>query len=163
MDLNLDTLKREIVDSLETSGLAIFYSSPGGLEGQPMVLWDTERHPEYGLFLEAAKLAGAHMILFAARELETTDIDELQEQIRECELARDEQREIERRLRDIRVFEGRTCMLEMAFSHEGRLYVYEASADWYDEFLEVEEEIQASLPDESDGDDSLGGPYFSRN
>ena len=40
MDLNLDTLKQEILAYLEHSEFAVFRSAPGGLEGLPMVLWD---------------------------------------------------------------------------------------------------------------------------
>ena len=54
MDLNLDTLKQEILDYLDKSGLAVFHSHPGGLEGLPMVTWDTERYPDYQIFLETA-------------------------------------------------------------------------------------------------------------
>ncbi len=53
VDLNLDTLKREILEYLESSGFAVFHSHPGGLEGLPMVTWDTERYPDYQMFLEA--------------------------------------------------------------------------------------------------------------
>ena len=43
MDLNLDTLKQEILDYLDKSGFAVFHSQPGGLESLPMVTWDTDR------------------------------------------------------------------------------------------------------------------------
>jgi hypothetical protein len=36
MDLNLDTLKQEILEYLEQSEFAVFRSAPGGLEGLPM-------------------------------------------------------------------------------------------------------------------------------
>ena len=163
MDLNLDTLQREIIDHLEEFGLGVFYISPGGLEGQTMVLWDTERYPDYRLFLDAARRSGASLILFASRELESGDIDELADQVEDCELTREEQREIERRLSGMRVFEGRTCGLEMAFDYHSRLYVFEVHPEWYDEFLEIEEEIAAHLPEDTGEGDSLGGPYFSRN
>ena len=67
MDLNLDTLKREIVDYLEASGFAVFRGSPGGLKGLPMVLWDVEHHPDYQMFLDVARKSGAKVIIFAAR------------------------------------------------------------------------------------------------
>ncbi|MGA1996980.1 MAG: hypothetical protein ABSH45_14490, partial [Bryobacteraceae bacterium] len=88
MDLNLDTLKREMLDYLAGSGLAVYYSSPGGLEGMPMVLWDIERHPDYQMFLEVARKAGATMVVFAAREFEASDIDDLLAQLDECGLER---------------------------------------------------------------------------
>lgn len=164
MDLNLDTLKREILDYLEASGFAVFRSSPGGLEGLPMVLWDVEHHPDYQAFLEVARQAGIKLILFAAGEFGSTDLDELKEQLEDCELTREEQREYESRLREMRIFEGQTCSIEIAFDYHSRLYVYEVQPDWYEEFLTLEEEITSRFADETDVDrgDSLGG-YFSKN
>jgi hypothetical protein len=164
VDLNLDTLKREILDFLETAGFAVFYSSPGALDGLPLVVWDTERYPDYRMFLEVAQKCGTRLVLFAARELEASDLDDLAEQLEECECTREQQREFTSRLRDLRVYEGVTCTLEMAFDYNSRLYVYELQPDWYEEFLNLEDEITASLADEDEmnDDDSLGG-YFSKN
>ena len=67
MDLNLDTLKREILDYLESRDLAVFRSTPGTLEDPQMVLWDSEHHPDYRMFLDAAIKTGVKMILFATR------------------------------------------------------------------------------------------------
>jgi hypothetical protein len=81
----------------------------------------------------------------------------------DCDLSREEQREYESRLRELRAFEGVTCTLELAFDYDSRLYVYEVQPDWYEEFLSLEEEISSHFADESaDSGDSLGG-YFSKN
>ena len=164
MDLNLNTLKREILDYLEASGFAVFHSSPGGLEGIPMVVWDTEHYPDYQMFLDVATKTSNKLVLFATRELESSDIDELVAQLDDCDLTRDERREYEGRLRDLRAFEGVTCSLELAFDHHSRLYVYEVQPDWYEEFLEMEDEIFSRSTDEDElsDNDSLGG-FFSKN
>jgi hypothetical protein len=163
VDLNLDTLKREILDTLEASGFAIFRGSPGGLEGLPMILWDVEHYPDYQMFLETARKTGAKLVIFACREFASSDIDELLEQLEDSELSREEQRDYDRRLREMRIFEGVTCSIEIAFDCNSRLYVYEVQPDWYEEFLTLEEEIHSRF-DENDLDDSnpLGG-YFSKN
>jgi len=164
VDLNLNTLKREILDYLEASGFAVFHSSPGGLEGIPMVVWDTEHYPDYQMFLDVATKTSNKLVLFATRELESSDIDELVAQLDDCDLTRDERREYEGRLRDLRAFEGVTCSLELAFDHHSRLYVYEVQPDWYEEFLEMEDEIFSRSTDEDElsDNDSLGG-FFSKN
>jgi len=163
VDLNLDTLKREIVDYLEASGFAVFRGSPGGLEGLPMVLWDVEHYPDYQMFLEVARASGTKLVIFGSREFESSDLDELLEQLEDCDLSREEQREYASRLRDLRIFAGVTCSLELAFDCGSRLYVYEVQPDWYEEFLSLEEEITARISDEDmDAGDSLGG-YFSKN
>lgn len=164
MDLNLDTLKREILEYLDTAGFAVYHGSPGGLEGMPMVLWDTERHPDYQMFLDVAQKCGTKLVVFASAEFDATEIDELLHQLDESELSREDRREYESRLRPIRAYGGITCTLELAFDYHNRLYVYELQPDWYEEFVGIEEEILALVAgdEDPDSDDSLGG-YFSNN
>src|SRR5215471_15713388 len=163
MDLNLDTLKREILEYLESREFAVFRSTPGALEGSPMVLWDTEHYPDYQMFLEAASKLGVKLILYASAEFEASDIDDLLEHLDDLDFEDDEERDYQSRLRKMRVYEGLTCSIELAFNHDGRLYVYEVQTDWYEEFVGIEEEITASITgDELDEGDSLGG-YFSKN
>lgn len=164
MDLNLDTLKREILEFLDSSGLAVFHGSPGGLDGQPLVLWDTERHPDYQMFLDVAVKSETRVIIFASREFQPADTEDLLAQLDDLSLTREERRDYEKRLRELRVHEGVTCSLELAFDYHSRLYVYEMQPDWYDEFLGVEDEIVSLIADHEDMDDDepLGG-YFSKN
>jgi hypothetical protein len=163
VDLNLDTLKREILEYLDSREFAVFRSSPGGLEGIPMVLWDTEKHPDFQMFLEVARKSGIKLIMFASREFDAEDLDDLVEQLDACGLTREEHRDYESRLRELRAYEGVTCSLELAFDHNSRLYVYEVQPDWYEEYLGLEEELMTRLTDDETGhDDSLGG-YFSKN
>jgi len=163
VDLNLEPLKREILAYLESSEFAVFHSNPGGLDALPLVLWDVERYPDYRMFLETARRAGIKLIVFASCELEASDLDDLKDQIEEADLSREEQRECQSRLRDLRVHEGVTCSIELAFDLHSRMYVYELQPDWYDDFVNLEEEIMAHIPDaEEDDDGSLGG-YYSKN
>jgi hypothetical protein len=163
VDLNLDTLKREILEYLETNGFAIFRSSPGTLEGLPMILWDAEQFPDYQMFLDVARKTGVNIIAFATREFSGTDLDELQAQLDDCGMAREEQRDFESRLRELRIFEGVTCSLEMAFDYNSRLYVFEVQPDWYDEYLTIEDEIASRMAEEEETDDGSFGGYFSKN
>lgn len=163
MDINLDTLKREILEYLESAPFAVFHSNPGGLEGLPMVLWDVQKHPDYQMFFDVALKSGAKLVIFAAREFETAELDELVDQMEDCDLSREEQREYESRLRELRVYEGVTCTLELAFDCDSRLYVYEVQPDWYEEFLNLEEEISSRFADESGAEPGDLGGYFSKN
>ena len=163
MDLNLDTLKREILDYLGSQDLAVFRSTPGTLEDPQMVLWDSEHYPDYRMFLEAAVKTGVKMILFATREFEAGDIDDLLEQLEDLTLDREQLRDYQARLRKLRIYEGVTCSLELAFNHNSSLYVYELQPDWYEDFLVAEDEIANAMAEgELDEGDSLGG-YFSKN
>ena len=166
MDLNLDTLKLEIQEYLTSKEFAVFRTCPGSLEGNPMVMWDAETYPDYQMFLDVAKRAGINLILFGSSEFDGDDLDDQVEQLDACGLTREEHREMESRLRELRPHAGQTCSLELAFDHHSRLYVYEVQPDWYQEYLGLEEEIFDRLTDGGDTDDdddpSLGG-YYSKN
>lgn len=163
MDLNLDTLKREILEYLDSSGFAVFRSHPGGLEGLPLVTWDTERYPDYQMFLETARKIGCKMIVFASRDFEESEMEEALEELEECDIPADERLDFERRLRGTRGYEGITCSLELAFDHHARMYVYELRPDWYEEFLGICDEISSHLPEELDEDDASLGGFYSNN
>src|SRR5216110_1940874 len=105
LDLNLDTLKREILDYVESREFAVFRSAPGMLDGAQMVLWDAENYPDYQMFLETASKLGIKLILFATREFGAEDIDDLVDQLEALAMDRDDQREYEVRLSKLRKFE----------------------------------------------------------
>lgn len=165
MNLNLDSLKHEILEYLDSAGLAVFYGESGGLEGIPMILWDSERFPDYRMFLDVARKMGTRVTIFASTELESGDLDELSEQLDELELPRDERKDFESRIRQLRMYQGVTCSIELAYDIDGRLYVYQIQPDWYEDFINLEDELAANSPDEDEefnGGDSLGG-YYSKN
>ena len=163
MDLNLETLKAEILEYLEAGGFAIFHSNPGGLEGMPMVIWDSEKFPDYQMFLETAKRVNANLILFATSEFSAEELDGATEELDSCDFSRDERRDIEARLADLRVYEGITCSLELAFDYQSRFYVYEIRPDWYEDFLSIGDEIDAHSSTAADDDSGSLGGYFSNN
>jgi hypothetical protein len=164
VDLNLETLKSEILAYLDASGFAIFHSNPGGLEGLPMVIWNTEKYPDYQMFLETAKRVNANLVLFATSEFTVEELESVTEEMEGCDFSRDERRDLESRLKEMRGYEGVTCSLEIAFDHQSRFYVYEVRPDWYEDFLSIGDEIDAHTPTAGDDEEngSLGG-YFSNN
>ncbi|MGD1070233.1 MAG: hypothetical protein ABSB15_08840, partial [Bryobacteraceae bacterium] len=166
LDLNLETLKGEMLDYLAASEFAVFHSHVGGLDHTNVIAWDTERFPDYRMFLDTARKVGQKLILFASRELDDEEVEEALEELEELELPRDEQREFDKRIREAGRHAGATCALEMAFDYNSHLYVYEARPDWYEEFLEACDELTAMLPAGEDladeGHDGLGG-FYSNN
>jgi hypothetical protein len=164
VDLNLNTLKREILEYLESSGLTVFHGLAGGLEGPAMVLWDVEHQPDYRKFIETARTVGVKLMVFASREFETSDLDDLAGHFDDMDLTREEKREYESRLRELRIYQGVTCSLELAFDHNSRFYVFEMQPDWYEDFLNLEDEIMSRFANDEDAepDEPLGG-YFSKN
>lgn len=165
MDLNLETLKTEIVDYLEHSDFAVFRNHPGALEELSMIAWDTERFPDYRSFLEVARKAGEKLIMFSSREFEADEVDEVLEELEVLDFARDERRDLEKRIRDAQRHAGEVCSIELAFDHNSNLYVYELRPDWYESFLDVSDEIGAVMPSVDgidNGADGLGG-FYSNN
>ncbi len=163
VNLNLDTLKREILDYLESSEFAVFHSFPGGLEGQRVAPWDSRSYPDYRAFLEVARKAGVKVVMFASSEFAESDIDELEEQIDDADMSREDQRVFKSRLHDFRVHAGSTCSIELAFDLGSRLYMYSMRPDWYNEFLDLEDEIMVEIPGGDEDDDESMGGYYSRN
>ena len=166
VNIDLGTLKSEILQYLDSSEFAVFHSHVGGLEAFSTVSWDTEAWPDYRTFLETARKAGVKMILFASRELEEEEIEEATEEVDSAQLSRDERREMEARVKAAKRHVGETCSLELAFGLGSQMYVYELRPDWYDDLLDAIDELNAVFTGDEDGDeagsDGLGG-YYSNN
>jgi hypothetical protein len=168
VDLDLDRLKQELLDYIAAEGFALFRSQAGSLEGLPMIFWDTDAHQDYKAFLSVAKASGVRILVFGHRQFQADEIDDALAQIEECEFGRDERRSMERKLADLKPFVGSTCTLEMAFDHQGRMYVYELVTDWFQTFADLSDLLLAasSADDDEEGPDESDSPfggYYSKN
>ncbi len=167
MDLNLDSLKQEILDQLAAEEFTVFRAKPGGSEDVPVLMWDVERHPEFQGFLNAAKSVNSRLICFATRDFTMEQIEEAQYLLESSALARDEVRSIAKGLEELKVFTGLTASVELSFHYQGLMYVFEAIADWYETYLNLTDAIESSdylggEDDEEDEEGPLGG-YYSKN
>jgi hypothetical protein len=163
MNLNLDELKTEVLQHLESQGFVVFHGYARLSDSDSFVAWDVERQPDYRQFLETAKNAGVKLIVYHWREFSRTHVDEAAERLQDCDFSLEEQRNLERRLRDLRAYEGFTCALELSFDFQARVYLFNLRAEWYEDYLDLLEEIGGGLPeDEDEEDDSIGG-FYSRN
>ena len=167
MDLNLDALKDEILRFLEASEFAVFRGHPGALDELSVVSWDSERFPDYRMFLDTAQRSGEKVIIFISAAFDEEDIEDVEADIALSGLERDHVRSIEQRLKRFQSYVGKTCFIQLAFDHRGRLYVYEMQPDWYNEYLELTDELDVMLPHEDDeeegGDDETMGGFYSNN
>lgn len=163
--MNLDKLKPEILEYLEQSGLAVFQGHARVVESTPTVYWDTEEVPDFKLFVQAAQIAGAKLMVFHQHTFHASQLDDAVEKLDECGLPREDHREIEQRLKALRVYDGKTCTLELSFDHEGRVFLYDVQTEWYEDLTSVLEEIDflTGTNDEEDEDDPSLGGLFSRN
>ena len=164
MALDLETLRTEILAYLRTSGMPVFHAAHRGLDPLSQVHWDTNAEPDYRAFLAVAKQAGAKLIHFFHHTLSSAQVDMALEELEEADLTREEKRGYEKRLRNIRDYEGFTSSIELTFCLDSTFYVFELQTEWYSSYTDILAEIDALSADEdedADGD-SLGG-YFSNN
>jgi hypothetical protein len=144
--------------------MAVFRSYPrtdseGSLTGA--VHWDSQNHPDYKEFVEAACAAGVRVITLFARELTPDIVENALVHLSDTDLERDERRALDTRLNEIRAYEGFTCQIELSFDHGQRTYIFEVRTDWFDELNDLVERIEYSYQDEGD-DNPLSG-YYSNN
>ncbi len=162
MSTNLDTLKTEIEEFLGKEGFNVFYGYARGTE-EEAVYWDCERNPDYRAFLNTARMAGAKLVVFHRRELDGEMIDDALDQLEASGVNRDDYRLTEQRLEELRRYEGFTCAVELSFDHEGRIYIYEMRAPWFEELSSLLDELDFAEPQANDESEGPMGGYFSKN
>jgi hypothetical protein len=166
MKQNLDTLKREIPEFLHGKGLAVFRGFVNELHEQKLVFWDVDRESDYKTFVDCALQAGIRLVIFNYRDFERAMADDAIERLEECDMPREELRAIERRLKDLRAYDGFTCSVELAFEMQNRFYVFDLRTDWYEELLDLLDQVDTAAPIdtgiEDEDDESMGG-FYSRN
>ena len=166
MKPNLDTLNAEIEEHLGAEGLAIFHGNARMMDSLPLAYWDVEKYPDYKLFVKSAQAAGAKLMILNQRHLNSDTLDDALEQLAVSDLPTDEQRTIERRLKELRAYDGFTCSLELSFDYQGRVYMFDMQTEWYEELNNLLEDLEFLDSGEDDDDHEAPGPignYFSKN
>ncbi len=161
MKSNLESLRSEIRDYLESRNIAVFHGAAHGSEDSAAIYWDTEHYPDYRAFVAAAETAGVKLITLHADEFDEEVIDEAMDRVEESALPREERRSVEQRLREMRGYSGFVCQIELSFHLGSIRYIFELRTDWYDDLNELMYRIDEADNDEDS--DTLGGGYFSKN
>ena len=149
MQANLESTRSEIQKYLESHDFVVFHSDlrepelPNGA-----VYWNLDSHPDFRGFLAAAATLGVRMINLFAREFDGDAVELLQERLAQSSLARDERRELEAPLRDMRAMHGFVCRIELSFDHSGRTYIFDLRTEWLDVFEDLFERISELDEDE---------------
>ena len=163
MKQNLDTLIQEIDRFVRQAGFIVFYGMPRGLDRVPEIEWDTKNHPDYKEFLAVAEALGVKLIVLHHRQFSAAVLERGLEEIADAGFDFEEQRQLEKRLTDARVYDGFTCAIEISFDHNGLSYMYELHTEWYDEVNDLLDELDiANATDDLGEDESFGG-YYSKN
>jgi hypothetical protein len=166
MALDLETLRKEMQLHLDKSGMPIFHGYHHMPDSLIQANWDTKEHPDFREFLKTARAAGAKLVVFNQQSFRLDQIDEALDHLETSDLSRDEKRQFESRLKQLRAYEGFTCALQLSFAVEGCLYLFELHTDWYDSMNDILGELEMAtdpFEDEEEEEGPIGGGYFSNN
>jgi hypothetical protein len=156
-------LKTDIEAYLKSHGFVVFYGFSRGLDNLPEIDWDTIHHPDFRAFLDVAHQLGVKLIVYHHRDFNSAIVDRAIEELPSGGFDFEDQRQIENRLRELSMYDGFTCMLELSFDHEGLMYVFELRTEWYSELNEILDQLDMSGDEDDDEDDETFGGYYSKN
>ena len=118
----------------------------------PSILWKDDDNPDaWKDFVELAKASGAPFITMDHVLLSKEDLDFLIDRLRDGVSSEDLDD-----ARWLRTYIGKTGFLQLGFAHEGTLFLYEVSTEWYERYqhvLDTAEAIGGMLIEEDDDDD----------
>src|SRR5208282_2588525 len=118
MALELETIRQEMLAYLEEKDFAVFRGSSRVAESMLFVYWDTNLHPDFREFVDAAYKAGVKLMVFHHRALALDEIDDALERLEQTKLSREDKRSLEIRLRELQRYEGFTAVVELTFDSE---------------------------------------------
>lgn len=163
MQDNLDVLKTEVQDYLDHNGFSTFIGHARGYEDEGVVWWDVEKAPDYQAFLKTAEAVGIRLIVFHTRELSETILDEAMEELENAGVDREQRRTYKKRLEEFRHYTGFTCVVELSFTHDNQVYLFEMKTEWYNELNEILDDLMVSGDPFGEEDDGSLGGYYSKN
>jgi hypothetical protein len=164
MQENLETVAREIEDYLRANRFIVFRGKPRSSDDPRNVYWDVHQHPSAIDFLKIAEETGVRLVVLRVERFEESAIEELETALESLGLARSEQRSIEKRIKDLRAYVGKTLEIELSFVFDDQVYIYSVSSSWSDEYDDLYEELMLTPPEfEDDENDTPMGGFFSKN
>jgi len=107
----------------------------------PSVLFEDDGNPDgWKDFVELGKSANSPFLTMSEFILEKADVELLIEHMRDEHVPDSESPEIDE-AQFLVNYVGRTGFLQLGFSFQGVMYVYETSTEWYDRFQELMESL----------------------
>jgi hypothetical protein len=147
---NLISLKDDMVAFIAGHGMR---RMPGYVtEEVPTVLFEEDNPDGWKDFVEHAKAAGAPFLTMSEVILEKSDVAILLEQLRDHNFPDDEDIDIDDAEALIKHV-GKAGYLQLGFAHQGVMFLFETSTDWYDRFqdlMEAATDIGGLVVDDSD-------------
>jgi len=147
---NLLSLKDDMVAFIAGHGMR---RMPGYVtEEVPTVLFEEDNPDGWKDFVEHAKAAGAPFLTMSEVILEKSDVAILLEQLRDHNFPEEEDIDIDDAESLIKHV-GKAGYLQLGFAHQGVMFLFEISTDWYDRFqdlMEVATDIGGLVVDDRD-------------
>jgi hypothetical protein len=124
-------------------------------EEVPTVLFEEDDIDAWKDFVEHAKAAGCPFVTMSEVVLEKFDVAILLEQLRDQSYPDDEGQEFDD-AQSLVKHVGKTGYLQLGFAHQGVMFLFETSTEWYDRFQEILEavtDLGGIVVDDRDGED----------
>ncbi len=153
MSDDLTTLNDDMIAFIEGHGMRRF-SGYVHSDEVPTILWDSGDNADgWKDFVELAKESGAPFLTMNAFKLTREDVDWIIDSFKNSHFADEEEVEEAKWLKS---YTDRTGFVQLGWAHQGVVFLYEASAPWYDRYQrlqEMAEEFGGITFDETDQDD----------
>ena len=152
MSDDLSNLKDDMVAFILGHGMSRFQGYV--TEDVHSVMWDPRDNPEsWKDFVELAKKANCAFLSMDEEVLERDELDYLVQRLQQAAYPSDDDIEEARWLRS---FIGKTGFLQLGWPHQGIMFLYEVSTDWYEHYqrlLDLVEDFGTLTVDGSDQDE----------
>jgi hypothetical protein len=150
---NLISIKDDMVAFIAGHGMRRFNGYVA--EEVPTVLFEDDDADAWKVFVEHAKAAGATFITMSEVVLEKSDIAILLEQLRDQSFPDPDAPEMDDAEYLINHV-GKLGYLQLGFAHQGVMFLFETSTEWYEHFQELIEtvtDLGGIVVDDHDSDD----------
>jgi len=150
---NLLSLKDDMVAFIAGHGLRRFNGYV--TEEVPTVIFEDDDGDAWKVFVEHAKAAGAAFVTMSEVSLEKSDIAILLEQLRDQTFPDPDAPEIDDAEYLVNHV-GKLGHLQLGFAHQGVMFLFETSTEWYEQFQELLEtvtDLGGMVVDDRDSDD----------
>jgi hypothetical protein len=147
---DLHNLKDDMTAFIEGHGMRRF---PGYVGDEVVsILWKDDENPDgWKDFVELAKAANVPFLTMDEVVLTKEDLDFLIERLKDGEFSDDLDD-----ARWLRTYIGKTGFVQLGFAHQGSIFLYEVSTEWYDRYqhvLDTAEAMGGLLIEEDDEND----------
>ena len=152
MTENLSSVKEDMIAFVEGHGMKRY---PGYVSDEVATInWEPGDNPDsWKDFVELAKAAGASFLTMNDMVLEKEELEFLIDRLRNANVPNDEDIE-EARL--LRTYIGKTGFVQLGWAHQGMMFVFEASTEWYERYqrlLDLAEDFGSIMIDDSEDED----------